>query len=118
MEKRIAVWESEGGALHEPPELTGTVKQIAWARQIQIELNAEVDRVAAALERVANGKDRPDIRTMLEVMEDKRADVMANREAGYFIHDWQEPRDKVRQLLLNDERYVKPARVRATRNGV
>jgi hypothetical protein len=30
---------------------------------------------------------------------------MAHQEAGYFIHDWQELRDQVRQLIMNDERY-------------
>jgi len=30
---------------------------------------------------------------------------MAHEEAGYFIHDWQEMRDQVRQLIMNDDRY-------------
>ena len=31
--------------------------------------------------------------------------VMANQRAGYFIHDWQELRDEVRKMSMNDARY-------------
>ena len=42
---------------------------------------------------------------MITILEDKRAEVMANKQAGYFIHDWQELRGQVRQLIVGDSRY-------------
>ena len=38
-------------------------------------------------------------------MEEKRIEVMANTEAGYFIHDWQDLLDQVRQMIMKDKRY-------------
>ena len=29
----------------------------------------------------------------------------ASRQAGHFIHDWQEINDQVRQMIFNDARY-------------
>jgi len=110
MRENISVWEDEGGALNDPAEngLNGTVNQIAWAKQIRTQVNAEFDRVAVALESVAarqSSQDQMDTDMILTILEDKRADVMANREAGYFIHDWQELRDQVRKMIKKDERY-------------
>jgi hypothetical protein len=45
----------------------------------------------ARLEAVARRQsepDRSDTRAMIAILEDKRAEVMANQKAGYFIHDW------------------------------
>jgi len=110
MQERISEWEGEGGSLNETPEkrLTGTVNQIEWAKQIKTLVNAEFDRVKTALETAAakqSGQDRMDTRAVIAILEDKRAEVMAHEEAGYFIHDWQEMRDQVRQLIMNDDRY-------------
>ena len=110
MEDLIAVWEAEGGALKVAPtlSLTGTVNQIEWAERIRTQVNAEFDRVASALEAAARRQsepDRSDTRAMIAILEDKRAEVMANQKAGYFIHDWQELRDQVRQLIKGDPRY-------------
>ena len=110
MQERISVWEGEGGSLNQTPEkaLTGTVNQIEWAKQIRTQVNAEFDRVKTALEAAAtkqSGHDRMDTEAMIAILEDKRAEVMAHEEAGYFIHDWQEMRDQVRQLIMNDDRY-------------
>ena len=110
MEDRVSVWETEGGALKEGPALSliGTVNQIEWAERIRTQVNAEFDRVASALEAAARRQsepDRSDTRAMIAILEDKRAQVMANPKAGYFIHDWQELRDQVRQLIKGDPRY-------------
>ena len=110
MQERISEWEGEGGSLNETPEtpLTGTVNQIEWAKQIKTQVNAEFDRVKTVLEAAAAkqaGQDRTDTQAMIAILEDKRAEVMAHQEAGYFIHDWQELRDQVRQLIMNDYRY-------------
>ena len=110
MQERISEWEGEGGSLNETPEkgLTGTVNQIEWAKQIKPQVNAEFDRVKTALEAAAakqSGQRQMDTQAMIAILEDKRAEVMAHREAGYFIHDWQEIRDQVRQSIMNDDRY-------------
>jgi len=42
---------------------------------------------------------------IIEILEEKRAEVFANEQAGYFIHDWQELRDQVRRMIVEDCRY-------------
>jgi hypothetical protein len=39
------------------------------------------------------------------ILEEKRAEVMAKDQAGYFIHEWQELRDQVRLMITHDPRY-------------
>jgi hypothetical protein len=46
------------------------------------------------------------IAACLRLLEDKRAEVMGNERAGYFIHDWQELRDQVRRLIAGDPRFM------------
>src|SRR5437016_5629544 len=109
MEEQISEWE-EGGSLRETPEsgMTGTVNQIGWAKQIKTQVNAEFDRVASALRSAAakqSSQDRMDTQAIIAILEDKRAEVMANEQAGYFIHDWQELRDQVRPMIVGDSRY-------------
>jgi hypothetical protein len=102
-------WEGEGGAVPAVAKpLTGTVNQTAWAEQIREKVNAEFDRVCTALESAAGSRveqHRADTRAMLAILEEKRAEVMARDEAGYFIQEWQELRDQVRLMLANDPRY-------------
>jgi hypothetical protein len=86
--------------------LTGTVNQIEWAVQIKERVNAEFDRVAKALESAARKQTDRDRADTQAILEDKRADVMARTQAGYFIHDWQEMNDQVRQMIVKDPRYV------------
>ena len=89
--------------------MRGTVNQIEWAKQIKEQVNAEFDRVANGLQTAAAQRSirlRSDIDGMIAILEDKRAEVMANEEAGYFIHDWQELRDQVRKLIMTDARYA------------
>ena len=88
--------------------MIGTVNQIAWAVQIKAQVDAEFDRVRKVLEAVAT-KQSPntgtDLQAIIRILEDKRAEVMGNEQAGYFIQDWQELRDQVRQLIIGDPRY-------------
>ena len=110
MQERISAWEDEGGSLNETSEKTmsGTANQIEWAKQIKTQVNAEFDRVKTALEAAAakkSGQNRLDTQAVIAILEDKRAEVMAHLEAGYFIHDWQELRDQVRQMIMKDDRY-------------
>ena len=109
MENATAAWEDEGGAVA-PAEirLIGTVNQVAWAEQIKANVSAEFDRVAKALKSRAGGQSeqhRADTRAVIAILEEKRAEVMANNQAGYFIHEWQELRDQVRTLIAHDSRY-------------
>lgn len=56
MEEPIAAWEDEGGSPARSVQIamTGTVNQIGWAEQIKIQVDAEFDRVRAALEAAAS----------------------------------------------------------------
>ena len=106
-------WENEGGsapALSSAADavLTGTASQVEWAERIKRQVNAEFDRVAATFRSVAskqtNGK-RADTESIIAILEDQRSDVMGKGCAGYFIHDWQEIGDQVRQMIFRDPRY-------------
>ena len=109
-EDATEAWEGEGGAvlLAEKP-LVGTVNQVAWAEPIRASVNAEFNRVSKALESRIPGQTeqgRLETRAMIAILEDKRAEVMAKEQAGYFIHDWQELRDQVRRMIIEDPRYL------------
>jgi hypothetical protein len=118
MDSLISEWESEGGLFEESSgqcEMRGTVNQIAWAKQIRVQVEAEFERVANALAALAvrqSSASRRDTFTLIAILYEKRAEVMAQPDAGYFIHDWQELRDQVRRLIMADARYksIKPAR--------
>lgn len=122
----LGEWESEGGAttcvdvfahLATPdfgPNIAaktirvGTPNQIEWAEQIKDRVHKEFDRVGMILKLVAAtqvGWDQTDTLKLVAILEEKRHDVMANDRAGYFIHDWQELRDQVREMILKDPRY-------------
>ena len=45
---------------------------------------------------------RADTEAIIAIVEEKRAEVMRRGEAGYFIHDWQEISDQVRQMIFHD----------------
>ena len=110
MEDPIATWEGEGGSAARMAEhgMIGTLNQIAWAVQIKSQVEAEFDRVRKVLEYAAT-KQPPenvtDIQAIIRILEDKRAEVMENEEAGYFIHDWQDLRDQVSRMIVGDPRY-------------
>ena len=90
------------------PHLVGTASQIEWAEQIKPRVSAEFDRVAKAFATVA-GKQQPteraDTFAVIAILEEKRAEVMAKDQAGYFIRDWQEMTDQVRRSISQDSRY-------------
>ena len=88
--------------------MTGTPSQIEWAEQIKRQVNAEFDRVANAFKESADRQskqDRLDIDAIIAIVEQKRLEVMARDEAGYFIRDWQELSDQVRRLIGCDPAY-------------
>jgi hypothetical protein len=87
--------------------MNGTPSQIEWAELIKPRVGAEFDRVAKALTD-ASGKNpqvRADTDAVIAILEEKRAEVMANDHAGYFIRDWQELSGKVRQMIGEDSRF-------------
>ena len=108
----VEAWEGEGGA---PGSLgvraitmSGTASQVEWAERIRRQVDAEFDRVAASFRSIAGkqGDDkRADTEVVIAILEDKRAEVMRREQAGYFIHDWQEITDQVRQMIFHDARY-------------
>ncbi len=88
--------------------LTGTPSQVEWAERIQRRVNGEFDRVAASFRAIADKQSdekRADTEAIISILEDKRAEVMSNEDAGYFIHDWQDIYDQVRQMIFHDPRY-------------
>lgn len=124
----LGEWESEGGAtirldafaylaapgfgpsIAAKTILVGTPNQIEWAEQIKGRVHKEFDRVGMILKEVAEkqaGGDQTDTLNLVAILEEKRQDVMANDRAGYFIHDWQELRYQVREIIVKDPRYGK-----------
>ena len=108
----IKAWENEGGAARPRAEIpvisSGTVNQVEWARRIKERVNDEFDRVARSFRSVASGQSegrRSETEAILAILEDKREEVMRREEAGYFIRDWQEISDQVRQMIILDNRY-------------
>lgn len=108
----IEVWEGEGGASALPGFaailMKGTVSQVEWAQRIRRQVDADFIRVAACFRAVADRQSddlRAGTEAILAILDDKRAEVMSNERAGYFIRDWQEITDQVRQLIFHDPRY-------------
>lgn len=95
--------------LEAAPQLIGTANQIEWAERIRGRVNDEFDRVAATFYAVAAKQDpeaKTDTLAIISILEDKRTEVMRRDQAGYFIHDWQEITDQVRQMIFHDMRYA------------
>jgi hypothetical protein len=95
-------------ALQNEIKLTGTPNQVEWAEQIRLTVAQEFDRVANAFRSQMNkqvGPDQAETRTVIAIIEQKRAETVANTQAGYFIRDWQELSDQVRQMISKDARY-------------
>jgi len=88
---------------------SGTSSQVEWATLIKQRVASEFDRVATVFRKVAGNQDdcrRASTESVLVILEEKRATVMANDQAGYFIRDWQEINDQVRQMIFHDARYL------------
>jgi hypothetical protein len=71
-------------------------------------VNAEFDRVRKAFQTTASNQkeeDRTDTLAVIDILEEKRLEVMAKNQAGYFIRDWQELTDQVRKMISQDSRY-------------
>jgi hypothetical protein len=117
MNEAIPEVKDEGGSTGAPVDrgTVGTVNQIAWALQIRSQVDAEFDRVRKVLERAMKNRpatDIADIESIIRILEEKRAAVMGNDRAGYFIRYWQDLRNQVSQMIVEDPRYksIKSAR--------
>jgi hypothetical protein len=112
---------SQGGRAAPAVTMSGTEAQVEWAGRIRRQVNTEFDRVAAAFRSIA-ARQRParraDTDATIAILEDKRAEVMSRGQAGYFIHDWQEISDQVRQMILHDDRYQAIRNNRAARRPI
>jgi hypothetical protein len=113
LDNDIEAWEGEGGATPAPLgvraiSMSGTANQVEWAERIKLRVNDEFDRVARSFRSVAGRQGdaaRSDTEAIIAILEEKRAEVMRRGQAGYFIHDWQEISDQVRQMIFHDARY-------------
>ena len=89
-------------------KLTGTPSQVEWAERIRFTVTQEFDRVAKAFQAqitIQTGEKQAETRTILEILEQKRAETMCIPIAGYFIREWQDLGDQVRQMIAKDPRY-------------
>ena len=87
--------------------MTGTECQLQLAHQIRLRVTLEFDRVANAFRAAAENQgeqDRLETCGAIAILEDKRAEVMANDQAGYFISEWQELDGRVRRMIAEDPR--------------
>jgi hypothetical protein len=62
-------------------------------------------------------KERLDTHAVIAILEEKRVEVMAKDQAGYFIRQWQELKDQVRQMISQDSRYQAIKANRVLRRG-
>jgi hypothetical protein len=88
--------------------LSGSPSQIEWAEAIRTRVAGEFDRVAASFRSIAQRQTstkRSDTEAILAILEDKRIEVLSHENAGYFIRDWQEISDQVRQMIGKDSGY-------------
>jgi chaperonin GroES len=88
--------------------MTGTPNQIEWAVRIRRLVSEEFDRVSQSFRTVAlkqTGIKRTETEVILNILEEKRDEVMRRSEAGYFIHDWNEISDQVRKMIGQDSRF-------------
>jgi hypothetical protein len=89
--------------------MTGTPGQVEWAEEIKLRVGAEFSHVASVLRAAAarqTEKGGLQTKAILGILEEIRAEVLANNSAGYFIREWQEINGQVRQLLAKDSRYL------------
>ena len=99
-------------------ELTGTPNQVEWAEQIRLTVAQEFDRVARVFHAQAGiqtGQKQSETRTISRSSSRSVRRRMAIRQAGYFIREWQELSDQVRQMIAKDPRYQAVKDQRAAR---
>lgn len=99
-------------------KLTGTPNQIEWAEQIRLTVAQEFDRVTKVFQAqvsIQTGQKQAETRTIITILEQKRAETMSITFAGYFIREWRELNDQVREMISRDPRYQAIRDLRAVR---
>jgi hypothetical protein len=104
-------------------KLTGTPSQVEWAQRIRLTVAQEFDRVARVFQAqldIQTREKQAETRTILAILEQKRAETMSIGIAGYFIREWQELGDQVRQMIAKDPRYhfIRDQRAKRRRAGI
>jgi hypothetical protein len=92
----------------ENEKLSGTPNQIEWAEQIRSTVAQEFDRVAKVFQAqvsLQTGQKQAETRTIIAILEQKRAETLSIPSAGYFIREWRDLNDQVRQMIAKDPRY-------------
>ena len=90
-------------------QLTGTPNQIEWAEQIRLTVAQEFDRVAKVFQAqisIQTGQKQAETRTIIAILDQKRAETLSIPSAGYFIREWRDLNDQVRQMIAKDPRYL------------
>ena len=90
------------------PLLTGTEAQVEWAERIRGGVMEEFQRVEKSFRSVADRQDadgRMRTEAILAILRDKRNDAISRSDAGYFIREWQDISDQVRQAIGKDPRF-------------
>ena len=64
---------------------------------------------------IQTGQKQSETRTILAILEQKRGETLSIQMAGYYIREWQELSDQVRQMIANDPRYLAVKDQRAAR---
>jgi hypothetical protein len=98
--------------------MTGTPAQVEWAERIRLTVAQEFDRVAKSFQARASiqtGQQQAETRTVIAILEQKRAETMSIQTAGYYIREWQDLTDQVRKMIAKDPRYLAIKDQRAAR---
>lgn len=101
--------------------MSGSPSQVEWAERIKKSVGEEFARVERSFRSVADtqsGSKRAETEVILTILEEKRAAVMSRLEAGYFIHDWQEINDQVRNMINRDVRFLAIKNTRRRRQEI
>ena len=87
--------------------MIGTANQVDRAERIRKQVGT--DSIAwreRSSQRLANRRAKANgLSGWIAILEDKRDEVIANDDAGYFIREWHELRDQVQQMVTQDSRY-------------
>jgi hypothetical protein len=102
------IFKKDWFALDNESKLTGTPNQVEWAEQVRLTVAQEFDRVAKVFQAqvsIQTGQKQAETRTIIAILEQKRAETMSIPIAGYFIREWRDLNDQVRRMIAGDPRY-------------
>jgi hypothetical protein len=88
--------------------MTGTETQIEWGAKLKLRVGTEFDRVSRVFQTVCDKQrepDRAETEAIIAMVGEMRSTVMANDDAGYYIREWQDLKNQVRDMVSQDQRY-------------